>query len=183
MNEEIKVNWKEVYDIETPTSIVIGDPSYFEEMEDPKVSERVKNNMRRLTLIKNKIPKTHKARLIFSELAMDGFEPGDEFLVHEAKVVICNEKYLDTYCNDQYYPDAVLEDEDLGCDTAQYTIYVGDDRYYNVHTGADGYFGQKMVNKAQFGFVVSFTFPSDLMEEEEMRQILAYLFKCESIKK
>ena len=177
---EVKVNWKEVYDIETPTAIIIGDPSYFDEMEDPKTPERVKNNMKRLTLIKDNIPKTHKTRLVFSELECEGYP------IHEAKVVICNKAFLDTYCDDKYYPSEVIEDVDLGCDTAQYDVYVkyGEDtKYYNVCTGADGFFGQKQLNRSKFGFNCSFTFPSDLMEVEEMRQILAYLFKCEAIKK
>lgn len=186
MSDEVRVNWKEVYDIETPTSIVIGDPSYFEEMEDPKVSERVKNNMKKLTLIKGNIPKTHKARLIFSELECEGFAPDKPFFIHEAKIVICNAKYLDVYCNDQYYPSQVIEDTALGCDVAQYNVYINygeDNRYYNVHTGADGMYGSKQINKGAYGFNCSFTFPSDLINEKEMRQILAYLFKCEAIKK
>lgn len=187
MSEEVNVNWKEVYDIETPKTLIIGDPSYFEEMEDPKVSERVKNNMKKLTLIKGNIPKTHKARLIFSELECEGFKPDEPFLVHEAKIVICNAKYLDTYCNNEYYPSQVVEDTDLGVDTAEYIVSIryhnGENKYYNVHTGSDGYIGQKMINKGAYGFNCSFTFPSDLMDEKEMRQILAYLFKCEAIKK
>lgn len=184
---------KEVYDIPTPSSLTIGDGLYLEDIE--KLPKNKTKNLRSLVFIKEKIPAVRKAKLVYKEVLYKLKETDNLYKVCpngirnvEAKIIVSNKEYIDTYVDDLYYPDAVKSEYDLGCDTASFNIIVGHKdgiRDAKIHTGADGYYGDVADCYVPFGFQVTLCFDMQLgcIEESELRALLAYLFKCDAIAK
>ena len=175
---EVTTLFREQYDIKTPTALVIGDPMYLEEIEDTTTDFDRIRLLKRLVLMKEKIPAIRKTRLIFSKLDIEGYT------MYEATIVVTNKEHMEVFANEKYYPEKLKAQYDLGCDTAEYEISVAFGNEVNndtINTGADGYYGNVLESKGTCGFTVSFDFPADLMDEEDIRHTLSYLFNCKEI--
>ena len=177
---EVATIFREQYDIKTPTSLVVGDPMYLDEIDDVSTDFDTIKRLKRLVLLKDKIPAVRKSKLIFSQLDIEGYS------LYEATVVVTNKEHMEVFANEKYYPDKLKAQYDLGCDTARYEVNVGYGEKLNnmvICTGADGYYGNVLESKGTYGFTVTFDFPADLMTEKQIRQTLSYLFDCNLIKK
>lgn len=186
MEDKRNVLREEVYDIQTPVSLVIGDPLYLEAIKtQPK---RQTKDLRKMVFIQDKIPAVRKAKLVFREVEIYPERPVPYlpgcFKEYEAEIIVSNKEYIGTFLNGMYYPDAVKARYRLGCDTAGFTIAAGYKdgiRETNICTGADGQYGYAAENVAPFGFTVSLWLDADFCGESQLRENFAYLFGRDEI--
>jgi hypothetical protein len=153
--------------------IRIGDPLYFENMEDdPKRYKK---------LVADVKPTCCK----FGAIRIRDVEVEDEYegmpLKYNQIVVDVfmapTEEKLQVYLNDRYFGEnSVKQHYELGCDTASYEICV-DGRYDEVHTGADGYYGTLSHMKQYFGFMMTLFFDGSLFDMEDVEKKLRYWFE------
>lgn len=173
----------EVYSIPTPRSLIIGDPMYLEQIELGK------NRLKKFCVLLKRIPIKLQTELVWKVSKLE-YEPDNLFpngltmMEYNAFINMGTEqKFLDTFRKESFYPALKSYEHELGCDNARFDIMVNNQRMEEIHTGADGYYGFHLAYKGGQGHMISFNFPEDLMTEKEMRKTLAYLFLCPDILK
>jgi len=174
---------EEVYQIPTPKSLIIGDPMYLEQIELGD------NKPKKFCVLLKRISMKLQTELVWKVSKLQ-YEPDKLFpegLTMTEYTAFINmgteQKILDTFRKESFYPNLKSYEHELGCDTAQFDIMVNQQRMEEIHTGADGYYGFHLAYKGGQGHMISFNFPADLMTEKEMRHTLASLFLCPGILK
>ena len=176
----IKVLQEEIIKIKAPTKLIIGDPSYLDAIEE--------NNdvgcMKKLCLIKNKLPGTMNAEIIIKEVE-------DEWLGYKFKsiyidiIAVSNKidinkqnNHLEIFKSNRFYPSLVSKQFDLGCDTACFEMTTNKG-YYEFKTGADGSYGNYTIYKNNLAYHITLALDADLFDFDEIVDIMKYLFKEE----
>lgn len=188
MNAKVTILRKEVYDIPTPSVLTIGDGMYLNEIAAKPKSET--KNLQNLVFMDDSIPAERSAKLVFREVLLESEETRNLFpdgiRQYEVLIIVSNKEYMDAFVDDMYFPLAVKSRHDLGCDTASFDIIVGDKdvvRDATISTCADGNYGSVLINKDPLGFVVNLYLDADIISEDMLKSELAYLFRCDSIRK
>lgn len=161
------------YKIKPFKNIRIGDPLYFDRLEE---GEDIKIYKDLVCDIRTTCCKVGAVRI--SESVIDS-EYG-EFNQLDVDVFLAkDDEQLEVYKNGQWYGEKTLKHHyNLGCDTASYEIEI-DGRYEKVHTGADGYYGELRHMKQYYGLMLSLSFDGDLFSFEEVERMMDYLFVFE----
>lgn len=183
-----KITKKTVLFMDKPfKNIAIGDPSYFETMEELEMKESLspfeKNhlkNLRNLTL--DYKPRCCKVGAVLINQVEDTFMyDGREYpdISTNIEVYLAKDKaQLDVYLNGRWYGEStVKKTHELGCDTARFEINV-DDRFLSISTGADGYYGYAQVMKQYYGFRLSLSMDTDMLSFDEAVRDMAYVFNA-----
>lgn len=151
--------------------IRIGDPLYFERLENGEDCKIYKNLV---CDIKTTCCKVGMVRINESVI---NAEFGDFNQIDVDVFLAYNDEQLDVYKNGQWYGEKTLKHiYNLGCDTASYEIEV-DGRYEKVHTGGDGYYGELRQMKQYYGLMLSLSFDGDLFAFDEVEKLMDYLFE------
>lgn len=158
-----------IYEVKGTTRLIIGDPMYFEEINAGSTNKYLKE----ITFNGN-ISAAPLGRMKIQEV----IETEGKFTLTYILVSIVqgiNNQMLDTYINGRYYPTKVKKQYELGCDTAQFKMATkfNSDLFY---TGADGFYGNLIVNKQHFGMILSLDFDTDLFTFEEIEKRMLNLF-------
>ena len=170
MEENIRIDRKENFDVPMFNKIVIGDPLYFEEGEGLQYTYA--KNFRGKNDWVGDLEVVEEVNLDFAK------EFGREssyvsVLAHFAP----NEEYLETYKNGQYYKGQKTKAIEIGVDTARYLVEIND-RYLEIYTGSDGLMGliteYYRGNKLE-GITISLT-GTDVNEFDRFRDEMKYVF-------
>lgn len=159
---------EDVFDVKGTTKLRIGDPCYFEEMTAGSTNDYLKEitfngNISAAPLGRLRVRLVnHKDTFDFDSI---------EVMIAQGKV----DKQLDTYMSDKYFPNKVKKKYQLGCDTAQFEMATkyGYDLF---HTGADGFYGDLIVNKQYYGMILMLDFDTDLFDYQEIIDRMLRLF-------
>lgn len=174
----------EIYNVPAPKEVTIGDPYILDKVLQGTASAEDK----KMIFSRERIAKSWKARLVYTKELWEG-----RYCVIAARLCVAHRDYIDAFDRIQYYSGAVLRGypRDLVCEKASYEISVlhhtpdlnGNTlNLYRVNTGTDGSYGCAYKMIGQYGFSVRFEFPNrDLMSEHQIRELLAYLFRCPEI--
>lgn len=183
-NPDIIILSRESYRIPAPKSFTIGDPEILKQVW----SEAATTAEKKMVFERDRIPKSWRASMVFTKELWEHRYP-----VMAARICVSHKDYADTYESGQYFVDAVKRGypRDLVCEKAAYRIMVEHhtpDEHGNVvsdyqfSTGADGTYGIATDMIRRYGFSVRFEFSNwDLLPEHQIRDRLAYLFRCPEI--
>jgi len=175
---------RESYKIPAPKSFSIGDPDALKMVWEGAVSSVEK----KMVFERNRIPKTWKATLVFTKELWDGRYP-----VMAARICVSHRDYLEIYEAGQCFVDSIKRGypRELACYKPMYEIMVEhhtpDDtgnvvNRYQFNTGASGTYGIVTDMVKRHGFSVRFEFSNwDILPEQQIRDRLAYLFRCPEI--
>ena len=169
MGNKITILKEKTYEVKGTTKLRIGDPMYFEDMSAGSTNKYLKE----ITFNGN-ISAAPLGRIKIQEVR----EVDEKFTFTYILVSIVqgmNNQMLDVYINGKYYPSKVKKQYELGCDTAQFEMATkyGYDLF---HTGADGFYGNLIVNKQHFGMILSLDFDTDLFTFDEIEKRMLKLF-------
>ena len=169
MGDKITVLKEKTYEVKGTTKLRIGDPMYFEEIaagSDNKYLKEItfNGNISAAPLGRMKIQEVRET---------DGKFTFTYILVSIVQGI--NNQMLDVYINGRYYPTKVKKQYELGCDTAQFEMATkyGYDLF---HTGADGFYGNLIVNKQHFGMILSLDFDTNLFTFDVIEKRMLKLF-------
>lgn len=162
--------------------IIIGDPDYLEKINNQHKDAAV---FKKLVYVNRTIRKAHheaKVRLRVTKTS-HGSHSFHNIELSVASVLNTDPKtrdlLFDTLLNGRYHPDLLSKKKSLGCDTARFYINIdGNDE--EIHTGADGYYGNVIVYKQKMAYNLSVVLDYDLYSEAEIEQLIRYLFHVES---
>lgn len=170
MKTQEKIMERKVFKIKPFKTLKVGDPSYFEEMEESSNNKHLKD----LTCdIKTRCCKIGSLMIEKKEITQDNFS------FEEIDITVClaeNQKQLYTYEAGRYFKDTLKKEYELGCDTAKFEINV-DDRYSLIDTYADGYYGQLLHFKQGYGLILSLSLDADMYKFDEVVKRFSYLFE------
>lgn len=166
-----KISKKMVFDIKQPKKMIITDPWYFDEKDTYKKSSCGLVYNKRTKFPVNKIQ-------IFQESENWEYDGHSMTAVNNcATVVLASHiNIFDAAIDGLYYPEFIYKEDALGCDTAQFNVYV-DDKEVPFHTGADGYYGDYLQYKKNVGIVVTFGIDNDMMGYDEFVECIKYVFE------
>ena len=172
-----KIIRESVHSIKPFKHIRIGDPFYFEKIEQ----KGDKPNRYTKLVCDTKTSCCKVGAVIIKEVEITDEMLPDPFININVDIFLAkDEEQLEIYKSGRWYgEDTQKRDYELGCDTARFEIEV-DGRYDEVHTGADGYYGFVKEMKQYFGFMAGLTFDGDLFSFEEVENLMNYLFKFET---
>lgn len=166
--ENIVISKKERYKILPPKSLIIGDNSYLERIEEGN------NSLRKYCTILRRVPRIFKSELVFYA------EKAEEYITYVARIHISkSEEINQLFYEDSYHPELLSYSHNLGCDTASYEIYVNKDRYEHINTGADGQYGFHMAYKNGEAHLLEISFSEEMYSEAQVRKMLSYLFNVQ----
>ena len=169
MENKIMILKEKTYEVKGTTKLRIGDPMYFEDIAAGSTNKYLKE----ITFNGN-ISAAPLGRIKIQEIR----EMDEKFTFTYILVSIVqgmNNQMLDVYINGKYYPSKVKKQYELGCDTAQFEMATkyGYDLF---RTGADGFYGNLIVNKQHFGMILSLDFDTDLFTFDEIEKRMLKLF-------
>lgn len=163
------------YNIKPFRKVKIGDPIYFEAIENGADEGCEKELVCDLA----KIPFSNReAKVVLreNEDEYEGFKYKTlEILFATYKKTELAKKIFEAHRYKQWYPDLCKENKHLGCDTAQFEITI-DDNYDVINTGADGYYGEFYHYKNNDAYIFSFSLDEDLFSWEDVEEKIKYLF-------
>ena len=160
---------EDIFDIKGTTKLRIGDSCYFEEMEAGSTNDYLKDLTFNGSISASPLGKL-RVRLVnhvYEDFECDSIE----VTIAQGK----NNQLLDIYMDDTYFPTKVKKKYQLGCDTAQFEMATkyGYDLF---HTGADGFYGDLIVNKQYYGMILMLDFDADLFDYQEIINRMLRLF-------
>lgn len=184
-----KITKRKVLIMDKPfKSISIGDPWYFEEMDELKdatdaVQKKHLKNLKKLTVSTK--PRCCKCGAVVISQEEGTFEYDNrEYPIIQTIIDVYLSKdkaQLDVYLANKWYGEnTVKETHELGCDTAKFDMYV-DDRFLQIHTCADGYYGVAELMKEYFGFRLRMSLDADALSFDDAVRNMAYLFNIKEI--
>ena len=182
-----------------PSSLLIADEYYLEQLAKKGLSKKDKDAYKSLIFDKKKIGKTWEVVIFVDNVDYfyDGMTlPMVDFTIGLAPCfVVCGMKLAEVYAKSccmksNVRVEYIATQKDLGCDTASFSITAGD-KYEEFSTGADGYYGDVVEYKKKllleenskpqdFGFKISLGFDGDLFDSEEIVKTFAYLFDAKT---
>ena len=128
--EKIKVKRELKSKVKMPTTIIVGDPLYFEEYPDRK--DLVYNKEFRGKKDWVGIVTLSETETEYKNITIEGTS---------LKVVYApNEEFAKVYLDDMKYKSQKIKNTQIGVDSARYSIQI-DDKYHEINTGGDGYWG------------------------------------------
>lgn len=174
MTSNITVKREEIINVKGTTKLLIGDPLYLDAIDngtdDGAEKELIFNGqITAAPLGRMRIRETHTD----SDDEKYGHLEWDEI---EVEVVQgAHEQMLDTYLDGKWYDGKLVSDTTLGCDTASFDIETkyGFDHF---NTGADGYYGQMLKYKKNFGMDLTLILSADLFGFDEVKERMLALF-------
>lgn len=157
--------------------VVIGDPSYLEELPTHP-------DYKRLVFMRKALP-TAK-RLAWAELSLVEInyedprilQPGTEWqlqFISARRGAGCRDA-VETLLSGMYEPDRVKEEKVLGCDTASFYLSI-DENGDVIKTGGDGQYGVSILYEKDNLAYFSITLDADLYTEDQMLQYVRYFFE------
>lgn len=172
-------------------NITVGDPDYFEELNEEErnpgtLSHKNKKILKDLTL-DTKTSCCKQGVVVIAEVEERLYEdkPEPRFSSIYMEVALSSasnfEKSLQdfkVYTSDKIYKNSVKSSHNLACDGAKFEICV-DGRFDEVHTGADGSYGYANEMKQYYGFNMGFVFDSDLFSMEDVEKMASYWFEVD----
>ena len=160
---------KEIYSVTCPKRFQFGDPMYFEEFKWKKLASLVADC---------KPPRNFVAKVVLTE------EPIEEYpdeMSRTMTLYMAPKETIDTYVDGCMYKGQDVMEKEIGVDTAKYLINV-DGRYEEIHTGADGYWGNYLElsreqgkNRILDAMTVSVCMP-EFEDFESMKRMTGYFF-------
>ena len=159
---------KEIYSVKCPKRVQFGDPLYFEEYKGKKLASLVADR---------KPPHNFVAMVVLAE-SMKGYP--DEMSC-TMTLYMAPKETIDTYVDGCMYEGQDVMENEIGVDTAKYLFNV-DGRYEEIHTGADGYWGNYLEfsrgqgkNRILDAMTVSVCMP-EFEDFESMKRLTGYFF-------
>lgn len=160
---------KEIYSVKCPKQVQFGDPMYFEEYEGRKLENLV---------VDCKPPRGFVAKVVLVEEPMKEYP--DE-MSRTMTLYMAPKETIDTYVDGYMYEGQDVKEKEIGVDTAKYLLHV-DGRYEEIHTGADGYWGNHLEFSRGQGksrildaITVSVCMP-EFEDFESMKRLTGYIF-------
>ena len=163
-----KILKEDIFDVKGTTRLRIGDPYYFEEMKAGSTN----NYLKEITFNGN------ISAAPLGKLRVQLVNYKDKYDFNGIEVMIIQGKtnqQLDTYISGRYYPEKVKKKYQLGCDTAQFEM-VTKYGYDLFHIGADGFYGDLILNKQYYGMILMLSFDADLFDYQEIIDRMLRLF-------
>lgn len=161
---------REIYTVQRPNRIVLGDPMYFERFTGAE--------LKRLT-VDFRPPANFSARVMLAETPLDEF-PGE--MGRSMCIFLAPEQTMDTYLDGMKYKTQENTVRKIGVDTARYFFRV-DENADTIYTGGDGYWGEyeelfrKIDGKKILDAVIIYVALPEFETTESMRQRTEYFFK------
>lgn len=159
-----------IYSVDCPRRIQFGDPLYIEQYKGKALQSLV---------VDCSVPKGFVAKVVLCEEVAEGYP---DLICHSIKICLGPEKYINTYAKGCMYSNQEMTEKPIGVDSACYYINV-DDKYDEIHTGADGMWGNECVfykkiskRKVIDGIMIIIEMPED-ETLESMEEKLNYFFK------
>ena len=168
--DTVKTLRKKEFEIKPFKHIRIGDPHYFEEMENGSTNKYLKE----ITCDMDVNPSKFGLVTVEDEMVTsEGFTFGNL----RVNIYLANTKeQLEVYKSGKWYGDKTLVKEyTLGCDTAEFEIET-DKSVDTFHTGADGYYGSLQHLKKGYGLICHFDLDADMFEFEDLVERFKALF-------
>lgn len=165
--EKIKVKRELKSKVEMPTTIIVGDPIYFEEYPNRK------------DLVYDKGFRGKKDWVGIVTLSETETEYKDMIIEGSSlKVVYApNEEFARVYLDDMKYKSQNIKNTQIGVDSARYLIQI-DDKCHEINTGGDGYWGDISEfyrgDKLE-GIMIDMEL-GDIYSFNDHREIIEYLF-------
>ena len=170
---------EKTYDIKPFSRVKIGDPLYFEEMENGSTNE----NLRTLTCDIDNITTSNrkagarirKLKCDYHDEDMDYDDVYYELTFYTARKTDVAEKIVEAELNGEYYVDLLKESRDLGCDTAEFIMWI-DDNFSSIHTLADGHYGNMSRYKYNSVYVFNIVLNENAISWDKMEQMVKQFF-------
>lgn len=156
--------------------IVIGDPSYFDELDNGSENKYLKD----ITCNFNTTC-CNVGSVIITENTSDLYFGNDAKPIKSCEVLVdfylaSSEKQLDIYENGKWFGKETLKKEyELGCDTACFEMTI-DNEYDEFRTGSDGYYGNVKQLKQNYGLIGHLYFDGDMFTFDEIVNRMNKLF-------
>ena len=160
------------------TKLSVGDELYFEQLENPQISESISSLLKNdITVRDEDVGKFCKyASVIVTEVQYSKVITieGKDHPFNNIRVSVqqaATEAILKTYEDGKYFPDQVDKEQSLGCDTAAFILSVGKSKNMKstvIKTLSDGWFGYFLKMKDYYGMILSFEVCDDAYFFEEM---------------
>lgn len=184
------VNFK-VIPIKPFRNIMIGDPDYFEELNNEElnpgsIDKKYKKTLQEMTL-DTKTSCCKKGVVVLAEIEESLYEnkpePKYRSIYMEVALSCATDierslRDFKVYTSDKLYKNSVKSSHHLACDCAKFEICI-DGRFDEVHTGSDGYYGYANELKQYYGFNVGFVFDEDLFSFEDVEKLATYWFEVD----
>ena len=166
---EPKLLRREIFRAACPKRIVVGDPDYFETEPPERLKKLVVDYMP---------PRSYEARVVLSQYEIRNY---GVYQANSVQIYAAPEKDVDLYASGKMRGNQRIEQKEIGVDTARYIMEI-DDRWEELHTGADGcwgdaftYFHTRNGRKQVDGKMIMLTMPEEV-SFEEMKRIMDTLF-------
>lgn len=183
------------YEAKVPKKLLIADNYYLEEIDE--INEKLKNATaeEKKNLNKKKrnlnnlicdisIPRAKRKMYVDIMDVMVDSEMG-QFPSIITRIYVTpiahREQILKVYRNDKYYSDTLKKDKELGCDTASFIMFNGNDSI-EFDTGADGYYGRALIFKDEFGANIELSFDKDMFTLDDVISKVMYILPEETRK-
>lgn len=158
---------QKAYSIKPFKEIVIGDPEYFEELEQDFVFES------------HSLPVTGRYAKVYLQLhkySEDNISYNLWVMKFFTIVEEQGKELEHTLLNGMYHPDLLLDEKELGCDGARFRFQV-DGREDIIHTGGDGYYGHTIQYKDNRMHFFELSFDTNLFGEKDLEHMIHYFFQ------
>ena len=166
----MKVLDEKVFECKPFKKITIGYPSYLAAIRDGED----RGGEKKLVLMDYK-PSASPLQQVRVRRVVDTYENMNFESIEIEIFRGSNKEMLSLYGENRFYLKKTKKDVELGCDTACFCIEV-DDKYLEIKTGADGFYGDAHLYKQYFGCHISLSIDSDMMSFEEACRNVEYLF-------
>ena len=188
-NSEI-INFK-VIPIKPFKNIMVGDPDYFEELNEEVIrpgslDKKHKKILQELTL-DTKTSCCKRGVVAIAEIEENLYEdkPEPRYNSIYMEVALSSSSDLEkaiqdfkVYTSDKIYANGVKKSHDLACDCAKFEICV-DGRFDEICIGSDGSYGYAHEMKQYYGFNMGFVFDTDLFTMEDVEKLANYWFEVD----
>lgn len=171
---------EKTYDIKPFSRVKIGDPLYFEEMANGSTN----NNLKSLTCDIDNITTSNrkagarirKLKLDYLDEDMDYDDVYYELTFYTARKTDVAENIVEAELNGEYYVHLLKESRDLGCDTAEFIMYI-DDNFGSFHTLSDGHYGNISRYKYNAVYVFNILLNENASSWDQMNRMVEQFFK------
>ena len=163
------------YNVKPFRYIKIGDPMYLDDIETSKDIKMVKR-LKKLVL-NQKTPFTNRKTKVIVNTEMVGNRTLDyRIIIYQAKKnFIHKDKVLDCLMKGEMYTDLIKEIKQLGCDTAEFHMFV-DNEMIRFNTLSDGYYGTSILLKNNDALCVDISLTADAYSWENVNDIIKHPF-------
>lgn len=173
---KIRILKETIHRIMPFSHLKIGDPMYFDEIDNGSDNVRLQELTCNLEIPDCKCGATKIEKIMYEDqnTEQSGLQ---SYTIIKVSVYLANSnKQLDTYLADKWFGEkSVKQRKQLGCDTAKYLLEV-DERSCVIDSTADGYYGELLELKCGYGMMLYLWFDNDITCYEEVCSLMEYLF-------